>query len=45
MATSWLDYYIANEADGGHLQVLCNKDHSDLAELAKGLLGGSDKFA
>jgi hypothetical protein len=45
MATNWSDYYVANEADGGHLQVLCEKDHSDLANLAKGLLGDPEKFA
>ena len=45
MATSWLDYYTNNEADGGHLQALCDKDHCDLAKLAKGLLGDADKLA
>jgi hypothetical protein len=45
MATSWSDYYIANEADGGHLQALCKRDHSDLANLAKGILGDPKKFA
>jgi hypothetical protein len=45
MATSWSDYYVANEADGGYLQALCEKGHNDLADLAKGLLGDPDKFA
>ena len=45
MATSWSDYYVANGADGGHLQALCEKENSELADLAKGLLGDSDKFA
>jgi hypothetical protein len=44
MATTWSDYYIANEADG-HLQALCKRDHSNLANLAKGLLGDPEKFA
>jgi hypothetical protein len=45
MATSWSDHYVANQADGGNLQALCEKDHSELADLAKGLLEDSDKFA
>jgi hypothetical protein len=45
MAPSWPDYYVANEADGGHLHVLCEKDHSKVADLTKGLLGDSNKFA
>jgi hypothetical protein len=27
MANRWSDYYVANEADGGYLQALCEKDH------------------
>jgi hypothetical protein len=43
MAANWADYCIANEADGGHLQALCEKDNlSKLAQLAKGLLGDAD---
>jgi hypothetical protein len=45
MATSWSDYYVANQADGGNLQALCERDHSELADLAKGLLEDSNKFA
>ncbi len=45
MATRWLDYYVANEADGGHLEALSDKDHSNLAKLAKAFHGDSNKVA
>jgi hypothetical protein len=46
MANSWSDYYVANEADEqGHLQALCEGNHSEFSYRTKGLLGDSHKFA